>query len=136
MTTTVPEGARDAEEAAAHRCMEALARSVTRLSIEVGRMDAIDLAAPWCDGEPTRRDRVIALIAWLEPGAVPADAGDGGSLAAALVRAWAHRRERETASAPDDGQSFALTVRQAVDDVRVALDIGVDRDDLGRTSSR
>ncbi|MFM2475309.1 hypothetical protein K6Y82_41745, partial [Burkholderia cenocepacia] len=68
-------------------CVASVDQAVGRLSTEIARMDAIDLAGPWVAGAPTRSERVTALALRMGQVVVAGEAADGRLLADALGRA-------------------------------------------------
>lgn len=75
-------------------CVASVDQAIARLSTEIARMDAIDLAGPWIAGAPTRSERITALALRMGQVVVAGDTADGRLLADALGRAWPSRRAR------------------------------------------
>lgn len=116
-------------------CLAAADRAMARLTTEIARMDAIDLAAPWVDGIPSRAELATAFAMRLGRIVDAGTASDGRRLAAALAAAWVQHRARLTAYGLGARQARALRLRTEVDELRMALDIGVAEHDLQAVAS-
>ena len=119
-------------ERATRWCVAAADQAIGRLATEIGRMDAIDLAAPWCPDRPSRHARVAALIVEMHgAGAdVPSIADGGRALAGALVASWMRRRAPLLRAPSRADQAAVLDLLADIHRTRVSLDAGIANGDI------
>lgn len=104
--------------------------AVARLTTDVGRLDAIDLDAPWDASRRSRRELLVELVSSLDAASAPDDASHGWPVATALQAAWTRRREALLAEESPAATRATVDILAAIHDVHVALDVGVRRHDL------
>lgn len=108
----------------------AVDHAVARLATDVGRLDAIDLDAPWDATRRSRRDLLVELAVTLDAASVLDDTSHGWPVASALGVAWAARRQVLLAQPPAVATRATVEILAAIHDVHVALDVGVRHHDL------